>query len=256
MTDIQIFDVEGYGIRFGVSQDGRPYSVAADYAKAMSYARTQNATDLLDEDEKGYAIVVTPGGPQRLAVIYEDGMWELIFRSTLPGAKAIKKRVKAILRQIRETGSYSTAPTPAELTRRDLARMVIEEADRADAAELRALELAEPAQAWEALAEAAGDYSVRDAAQILNRDPNITTGQNRLFRTLHEVGWTDAKGRPYQAQVDSGRLVRRTTSYTHPHSGEPVLSSQIRITIKGVEALRKHLGGDDGGLLFAVTGGA
>jgi hypothetical protein len=47
-------------------------------------------------------------------VIYEDGLWGLIFRSTKPEAKAIKKRVKAILREIRATGSCSAELTHAE----------------------------------------------------------------------------------------------------------------------------------------------
>jgi prophage antirepressor-like protein len=110
MTTPVVFDVQGSDIRFGQTEDGTPYSVAADFAKAMGYTKTQSATDLLDEDEKGYAQTVTPGGLQRLAVIYEDGMWELIFRSSLPGAKAIKAQVKAILRQIRETGRFEAQP--------------------------------------------------------------------------------------------------------------------------------------------------
>jgi prophage antirepressor-like protein len=111
MTTPIVFDIQGRGIRFGQTDDSVPFSVAADFAKAMGYAKTQNATDLLDADEKGHAQIVTPGGPQRLAVIYEDGMWELIFRSTLPEAKAVKARVKAILKQIRETGRYEAEPT-------------------------------------------------------------------------------------------------------------------------------------------------
>lgn len=108
---LQIFDVSGAGIRFGATEDGSPYAVASDYAKAMGYRQTKNALDLLDEDEKGFALTETPGGRQNLAVIYEDGMWELIFRSTLPGAKVIKSRVKAILKEIRQTGRYDTANT-------------------------------------------------------------------------------------------------------------------------------------------------
>lgn len=103
---VEVFNVSGTDIRFGSTDDGTPYSVAADFAKAMGYRQTKNALDLLDDDEKGFAQTETLGGLQRLAVIYEDGMWELIFRSTLPGAKAIKKQVKAILKQIRETGRY------------------------------------------------------------------------------------------------------------------------------------------------------
>ena len=85
-TGLQLFDVAGNDIRFGTAEDGRPYAVAADFAKAMGYRDADKATRLLDEDEKGTQIVGTPGGPQQMNVIYEDGLWELIFRSTLPGA--------------------------------------------------------------------------------------------------------------------------------------------------------------------------
>jgi anti-repressor protein len=112
---LQLFDVSGADIRFGRTDDGTPYAVAADFAKTMGYRDAEKATRLLDEDEKGTQIVGTPGGSQQMSVIYEDGMWELIFRSTLPGAKAIKAQVKAILRQIRETGRYdATADVPQD----------------------------------------------------------------------------------------------------------------------------------------------
>lgn len=109
------FDVGGTNIRFGVAEDGRPYAVASDFAKTMGYRDAEKATRLLDEDEKGTQIVGTPGGPQQMKVIYEDGIWELIFRSSLPGAKAIKKQVKTILREIRETGRYEAEPIAANL---------------------------------------------------------------------------------------------------------------------------------------------
>lgn len=111
MTTPIVFDIEGCGIRFGSTDADVPYAIAADYAKVMGYTRTSDALKLLDEDEKGTAICRTPGGPQEMKVIYEDGLWELIFRSSLPGAKAIKARVKAILKQIRETGRYEAEPT-------------------------------------------------------------------------------------------------------------------------------------------------
>lgn len=118
----------------------------------------------------------------------------------------------------------------------------------------RVIEALEPAAtAWDALATASGDYSVREAAQILDRDPQISTGQNRLFSSLRDMGWVDSTGQPYQAAVDAGRLVRRTTSYTHPHTGEPVLSSQVRITPKGIADLRGRLAG---GQLTVVDGEA
>ena len=112
---LQLFNVSGADIRFGQTEDGTPYAVANDYAKAMGYRDAANALRLLDEGEKGTQIVSTPGGDQRVSVIYEDGMWELIFRSSLPGAKVIKSRVKAILKQLRETGRYdATVDVPQD----------------------------------------------------------------------------------------------------------------------------------------------
>ncbi|MEU8136041.1 phage antirepressor [Streptodolium elevatio] len=111
-----VFDVLGHNIRFGVTEGDVVYAVASDFAKTMGHRDAEKATRLLAEDEKGTQIVGTPGGPQSMNVIYEDGLWELIFRSSLPGAQAIKKRVKEILRQIRQTGSYSVVPALPDIT--------------------------------------------------------------------------------------------------------------------------------------------
>lgn len=134
---------------------------------------------------------------------------------------------------------------PRQLSRRELAQMVIDAEDRVALAEQQVRELEPAAHSWETLAgETTGDYSLRDAAQILNRDRSILTGQNRLMATLREFGWVDAKGSPYQREIDAGRLVCRVLPYQHPHTKEPKLSSQVRITVKGLHELHKRLGGE------------
>lgn len=239
--------------------DGEPHFVLTDAAKILGYRDAEKAARLLRDSQlntlpEGIAAELGQRGGRAPKVTTEGGLYRLIMRSNSPLADPFQDWVTdEVLPAIRKTGTYSVS-TAVELSRRDLARMVIEEADRADAAEARAAELTAPADAWNTLASATGDYSVRQAAQILDRDPNISTGQNRLFAKLRELGWIDRNGVPYQEQVNIGRLVQRPTSYTHPHNGEPVLSSQVRITVKGIEALRKHLGGDDGGHLFAMGG--
>lgn len=93
LSEIIPFEVEGTQWRFGVDEGGRPYVVAADVARTFDYASTQKVLQVVDDEEKGLTSVVTPGGEQRLYVIYEDGIWELIFRSSKPEAKRIKKQV-------------------------------------------------------------------------------------------------------------------------------------------------------------------
>lgn len=253
-ADILPFNLPGgRSVRFGTTEDGTPYAVAADFAKAMGYRDAEKATRLLDEDEKGTQIVGTPGGPQRMAVIFEDGLWELIFRSTLPGAKDIKARVKFILRTIRETGRFEVAPAPAfeiPASFADALELAARQARELESATARVAELEPAARAWDTLADATGDYSLRDAAHILNRDPHITTGQNRLMTSLRDLGMVDRRGIPYAKH--NTHLVERAVAYDHPHTGEPMLKAQVRITALGLRYLRDRLaapaGCDDDGL--------
>lgn len=75
-----------------------------------------------------------------------------------------------------------------------LARLDDDEHDARMAAEARIAEIAPAADAWGALADATGDYSVREAAQLLSRDPAITIGQNRLFAYLRDIRWVGTGG--------------------------------------------------------------
>jgi len=215
----------------------------------LGLGNPRSSLALLDDDEKGVHTMDTLGGPQSVAIVSEPGLYSLILRSRRPEAKAFKRWVvHEVLPSIRRTGSYAVGGNDsfppadvANVSRRDLARMILEEADRADAAEAYAAELAPAAEAWEVLGDAEGDYSLRDAAHILNRDPAISTGQNRLLRFLRDEGLVDRRGIPYARH--SRHLVERPITYPHPQTGEPVLKSQIRITADGLAYLRKRLGG-------------
>lgn len=110
-------------------------------------------------------------------------------------------------------------------------------------AEERVAELEPAAETWHALADAAGDLSLRDAAQILSRDPDIEIGQNRLAKLLRQLGWIDKKSkRPYQDQVARGRLSAIVSHWTD-EDGETHTKYLARVTAKGLEALRGHLNG-------------
>jgi prophage antirepressor-like protein len=218
----------------------------------MGYRDAEKATRLLDEDEKGTQIVGTPGGPQRMSVIYEDGMLELIFRSTIPGAKAIKARVKAILREIRETGSFSVAPTTPALPQ-DYEEALVHLLDKVrenKQLESKVKELEPAAQSWNVLATADGDLAVADAAKILARDPRIETGPRRLFNLLITMRWAyrqqaDNRPRAMQYAIERGWLSELPQSHNHPESGELVLDApQVRVTVKGLHELHKRLGGE------------
>lgn len=244
MSDLDLFASAGEGLdpsHFGIADDGRAYVVASPFVKAMGYLQASDASRMLDADDKGKREVLTPGGPQEMNVIYEDGIWEIIFRSTLPSAKSIKARVKQILRELRETGVVDTRAAKTQL-----------EWAREHVAALERIEQLEPAaKSWDELSEASGDYSVREAALILNRDPKISTGQKRLFAYLRTIGWLGTGGLPYQRQLDAGRLAVRAGSYENRATEESVVTRQARVTVKGLHELHKRLGGDGPLLLSA-----
>ncbi|WP_435583359.1 BRO family protein [Amycolatopsis thermoflava] len=242
MTDLIPFDYSGRQVRT-ITRDDGPWFVAADVCAILGIRDTYDATRGLDDDEKGTETIRTPGGQQAVTIVSEPGLYSLIIRSRKPEARPFKRWIThEVIPSIRRTGSYGVA---RQLTRRDLAQMVLDAEDRATLAEQQVRALEPAAHSWEQLAgETSGDYSLREAAQVLNRDRAISTGQNRLMVTLRDLGWVDAKGVPYQREVDAGRLVCRVLPYQHPHTKEPRLSSQVRITVKGLQKLHKHLGGE------------
>lgn len=223
--------------------------VAADVCAVLEHSNPTVAVSGLDDDEKGLRIVETLRGGQQMVVVSEAGLYSLIFRSRKPEAKAFSRWVRhEVLPAIRRTGKYSVAPKTYAEALRELAASV----EAREAAEARARELEAPAAAWTRLASAAGDYSMNQAAKILSRDPGIVIGERKLFEAIQGLGWIYRDKRygsggawsAYQSAIDCGRLVHRTRYHEHPHTGATVLDApQVRVTIKGLTDLHRHLGG-------------
>ncbi len=242
MTELVPFHYDQHQIRT-INRDGEPWFVAADVCRVLDIAQTARAVEGLDDDEVTTTHVTDAlGRQQQTYIVNEPGLYSLILRSRKPEAKAFKRWIThEVIPTIRRTGRYDAEQSPqVPQTYAAALRAHADEVEARELAEARAAALEPDATAWQKLADAAGDHSVREAAQILHR-AGIDTGQNRLFATMRDLGWIDRKGEPYQSQVSLGRLARRINSYDHPHHGEPTLSVQVRITPKGVRWLHAHL---------------
>lgn len=247
--EIQLFDVHGHNWRWGVDPDGTPWAVAADVAAGFGYGSAKDALRQLEDDEKGRRIMPTLGGPQEMLVVFEDGLWELVFRSNKPEAKALKRRIKEILHDLR-AGRLSLVPQQRlPMSYADALRELASTVEERDRATAQLAEAAPKAEHWDVLASAEGDLSVGDAAKILSRDPRIKTGQNRLFKQMGEMGWCfrqrgDNAWRAYQRAVDNGWLSELPQTHYNMRTG--VLEEdapQVRVTNKGLAELRTRLGG-------------
>ncbi|WP_051761348.1 phage antirepressor [Microbispora rosea] len=224
--------------------DGEPWFVGRDACEILGIADPRASLNLLDEDERD-SIPVTDsmGRQQATIVVNEPGLYSLILRSRRPKAKAFKRWVThEVLPAIRKTGSYSVAPQfEIPQTFADALELAARQARAIELANQRMAELEPAAHAWDILASAHGDYSVREAAFILNRDPSISTGQKRLFQALRDLRLIDSRDIPYAAH--ERHVTLRSRQYEHPHTREPRLTQQVRITVDGLRYLHKRLGG-------------
>ena len=153
---------------------------------------------------------------------------------------------------VRTRQAETSSATVAELTRRDLARMIIDAEDAREAAELRAKELEPAAKAWTTMASCHGDMSVDYDAKVLSRDKSTSTGRNRLFTVMADAGWIYRAGdrnqwHAYQTQIENGRLAHKLSGpFLNHRTGElEIPAPTIRITTKGLSVLHRILGGTD-----------
>lgn len=244
MAALELFDYNGQQVRT-VLIDGEPYFVARDVLAVLGLQNPTEAMRGLDDDEFTTTEVVDSiGRSQAMFAVTEAGMYSLVLRSRKPEAKAFKRWIThEVLPAIRKTGAYAPAQplTGAVL----MAQALIEAHSTMATYQARVKELEPMAQSWEKLASATGDYSVRDAAQVLCRDGGIQIGQNRLFRYLREASrpWLDGNSRPYQWAVDQGLVAEKISSFKfYRTNGEEQLATpQVRITAKGLNRLHRDL---------------
>lgn len=118
MNELQIFNNEEFGEIRTITKDNEPWFVASDIAKALGYRMASDMTRRIDEEDKGYTKVRTPGGEQEMSIINESGLYAGVFCSILDSAKSFKHWVTSeVLPSIRKTGGYNRTMTTAEQIR-------------------------------------------------------------------------------------------------------------------------------------------
>ena len=84
-----------------------PWFVAADVCNALNLGNVTESIRKLDDDEKLTSIVLRSGQNREVNLVNESGLYNLIFQSRKPEAKAFRKWVTAeVLPTIRKTGRY------------------------------------------------------------------------------------------------------------------------------------------------------
>jgi len=116
MSSLAVFAFENQEIRF---VKGKP--VANDVAIALGYNNpAKTISTKVDKENKGVTVLATPGGRQKITVLEEAGIYQLIFGSKLPSAKKFKQWVfETVLPEIRKTGGFNLSADQRRVDTRD-----------------------------------------------------------------------------------------------------------------------------------------
>lgn len=88
-----------------ISQE--PWFVAKDVCDALSLTNITETLTRLDDDEKLTSVLLNSGQGRQMWLVNESGLYNLIFQSRKPEAKAFRKWVTSeVLPAIRKTGRY------------------------------------------------------------------------------------------------------------------------------------------------------
>lgn len=115
MNEVLVFNNSEFGEIRTVVIDGEPWFVGKDLSTLLGYKDNTSAMrNNVDIDDRTVCSISTPSrGKQKMTVVNESGLYQLIFGSKLAAAKRFKKWVSSdVLPTIRKTGSYGQPQLP------------------------------------------------------------------------------------------------------------------------------------------------
>lgn len=201
-----------------VEINGEGWLVGKDVAEVLGYKDTADAlkkhVDI--EDKMGRQIADSLGRLQNTQVINESGLYSLVLRSKLPGAKKFRRWVTSeVLPQIRKTGGY--IPIEEEMSEAEImakaliiSQKTIEKKDellKAKDKEIEVLseDLNQKNRFINQIAVSQNSLKVEEVAQIASKE-GVKIGRNRLWDKLREWGLIkkNSKYDPKQEYIDRG----------------------------------------------------
>lgn len=88
---LTVFENKDFGRVRTINIDKDPWFVAKDVMEMFKATNRNRLMQDLEEDEKGYTQIDTPGGPQKMAIINESGLYSLLFAMTPTKARGVSE---------------------------------------------------------------------------------------------------------------------------------------------------------------------
>lgn len=237
---IQLFNNPRFGDVRTLTEDGNTLFCGSDVARALGYAKPQNAIAAHCKGALKRGIP-TNGGMQEMSFIPEGDLYRLITHSKLPDAEKFERWVfEDILPSIRRNGMYATPEKLAEMLLNPDAMIQTLQALKAEQEKRRALEAQAEADKpkvlfSDAVSASSSSILVGDLAKLL-RQNGVPIGQNRLFARLRSDGYLmrygESRNLPTQRAMEQGLFEVKETTIANP-DGSIRVTKTTKVTGKG-----------------------
>ena len=190
-----------------------PLFLAKDIAEWIDYSKTSegyyNVSKMLmtiDEDEKMTITNNNSGGTKLF--LTEDGLYEVLMQSRKPIAKQFKKKVKVVLKTIRQTGGYIPVDKDmddAEIMARALliAQNTIEKKDKL------ITELQPKADVYDMFIDTDTTFGFRELRKELESALGISIKENYLKDVMRQKGWIGKTVKALSFATRNGYMVSK-----------------------------------------------
>ena len=239
MSAIESFVFKGCNVRTISDENGDPWFILADVCKILELGNpSQVKTRLHNNDVQVidlYALTSNEGRKNKdLAnVINESGLYDLIFDSRKPEAKAFRHWVTSeVLPSIRKTGSYSMKPKTAL----ELAREQVELLERLEEAHLKIEQDKPKVKFAEIVSDSSNTRCIRVWVKAMKHENNLKVGERDVFKWLvdNKFIFREAHGYLPYARYESNGL-NYFTVVIEDINDKP--RRMLKITGRGVVAL-------------------
>lgn len=237
MEDLKVLDErEVLGKEFKMyGTKENPLFLARDVANWIEHTHITRMLSNVDEDEKIKYLCTNSTGVLQNNTEYwfltEDGLYEVLMQSRKPIAKAFKKEVKQILKQIRMTGGY--IPTTQEDDEETIMAKAFLIAQRTIEKKNKLIEEMTPRVNWfDKFMSSEGLYTSTQVAKVLH-----ISSAKKLNTILNEEKVIFRQGKNWLPYVSTDKswyklIVGSSENYSY---------SQLKFTPKGIYEISKIL---------------
>lgn len=231
MNEIQVFNNAQFGNVRVVMENGKPLFCGSDVAKALGYARPNDAVSTHCKGTVKRS-TLTNGGNQTMLYIPEGDLYRLVTHSQLPEAERFESWIfDEVLPSIRKTGAYLSPVIDSALLFK-MVEAMREKEKRISALEEEKQAMLPKAEYFDALVDRNLLTNFRETAKQLH----IQQKQFIQFLLDGKYIYRDARGKlmPYAPHVENGLFEVKECLNDHSQwSG-----TQTLVTPKGRETFR------------------